>query len=56
MRAAEAALGEVRPGMRLGLGTGRTAEHFVRLLGARVRAGLDVVGVPTSERTAALAR
>jgi ribose 5-phosphate isomerase A len=56
MRAAEAALGEVRSGMRLGLGTGRTAEHFVRLLGARVRAGLDVVGVPTSERTAALAR
>ena len=41
--------------MKLGLGTGRTAEHFVRLLGERVRAGLDVVGVPTSERTATLA-
>lgn len=55
-RAAAAALEEVRDGMRLGLGTGSTAEHFVRLLGDRVRAGLDVVGVPTSERTAELAR
>ncbi len=55
-RAAEAALGEVRPGMKLGLGTGRTAVHFVRLLGERVRGGLSVVGVPTSERTAELAR
>ncbi len=55
-RAAEAALDDVGPGMKLGLGTGRTAEHFVRALGARVRAGLAVVGVPTSERTAELAR
>ena len=55
-RAAEAAVAEVRSGMRVGLGTGRTAEHFVRLLGARVRDGLDVVGVPTSERIAQLAR
>ena len=55
-RAAEAAVAEVRTGMRVGLGTGRTAEHFVRLLGARVRDGLDVVGVPTSERIAQLAR
>ena len=54
-RAAEAALAEVRPGMRLGLGSGRTAEHFVAFLGEKVRAGLDVVGVPTSERTAKLA-
>jgi ribose 5-phosphate isomerase A len=54
-RAAEAALSEVEPGMKLGLGTGRTAEHFVRLLGERVRRGLSIVGVPTSERTAALA-
>lgn len=53
--AAEEALGVVEPGMKLGLGTGRTAEHFVRLLGAKVRAGFEVVGVPTSERTAALA-
>ena len=55
-RAAAAALDEVRPGMRVGLGTGRTAEHFVRLLGERVRDGLDVTGVATSERTAQLAR
>jgi len=55
VRAAEAALAEVRHGMRLGLGTGRTAEAFIRILGARVRSGLDVVGVPTSERTARLA-
>ena len=41
----------VRPGMRLGLGTGSTARHFVELLGERVRAGLQVVGVPTSEAT-----
>ncbi len=55
-RAAEVVLGEVRPGMKLGLGTGRTAEHFVRLLAARVKQGLSVVGVPTSERTAKLAQ
>jgi ribose 5-phosphate isomerase A len=41
----------VRPGMRLGLGTGSTAAHFVALLGERVAQGLKVVGVPTSERT-----
>ncbi len=41
----------VRPGMRLGLGTGSTARYFVDLLAERVRAGLDVVAVPTSEDT-----
>jgi ribose 5-phosphate isomerase A len=41
--------------MRLGLGTGSTAKHFVDLLGERVRAGLDVVAVPTSEVTRAQA-
>ena len=49
--AAARALEFVRPGMRLGLGTGSTARHFVELLAERVRAGLDVVGVPTSEAT-----
>src|SRR5437899_10290340 len=49
-RAASArALEFVRPGMRLGLGSGSTARHFVELLGERVGAGLDVVAVPTSE-------
>jgi ribose 5-phosphate isomerase A len=38
--------------MRLGLGTGSTAKHFVELLGERVRAGFRVVAVPTSEETA----
>ncbi len=52
-QAAARALDEVREGMKLGLGTGSTARHFVELLGERVRAGLDVVGVPTSETTAA---
>ena len=56
LKAAAAAVAEVRPGMKLGLGSGRTAEHFVRLLGEKVRAGLEVIGVPTSERTAELAR
>ena len=51
-----AALEEVRSGMRLGIGTGSTAEHFVRALAEKVAGGLDVIGVPTSERTAALAR
>ncbi|GJE58788.1 ribose-5-phosphate isomerase RpiA [Methylobacterium trifolii] len=53
--AAARALDLVRPGMRLGLGTGSTAAAFVDLLGERVRAGLDVVGVPTSEATHAAA-
>jgi ribose 5-phosphate isomerase A len=50
-RAAARALDEVRPGMRLGLGTGSTARHFVELLAERVHGGLEVVGVPTSEAT-----
>jgi ribose 5-phosphate isomerase A len=50
-QAAARALEQVRDGMKLGLGTGSTAKHFVELLGERVRAGLDVVGVPTSEAT-----
>lgn len=53
--AAAKALELVTPGMRLGLGTGTTAAHFVELLATRVAKGLDVVCVPTSERTRALA-
>jgi ribose 5-phosphate isomerase A len=53
--AAERALDFVESGMKLGLGTGSTAAHFVELLGARVSAGLDVAGVPTSEATRILA-
>jgi ribose 5-phosphate isomerase A len=53
--AAARAVALVEDGMRLGLGTGSTAAHFVSLLGERVRAGLRVVGVPTSEVTRAQA-
>lgn len=55
-QAAEAAVAEVRDGMVLGLGTGSTAALAVAALGARVQAGLRVVGIPTSERTAEQAR
>jgi ribose 5-phosphate isomerase A len=51
--AAARAVEFVRPGMRLGLGSGSTAKHFVELIGERVRAGLDIIAVPTSEVTRA---
>ena len=51
-QAAAMALTQVRSGMRLGLGTGSTARHFVDLLGAQVAAGFDCICVPTSEATA----
>ncbi|MBO4225372.1 MULTISPECIES: ribose-5-phosphate isomerase RpiA [Bradyrhizobium] len=54
-QAAARALQEVRDGMKLGLGTGSTAKHFVDLLGEKVRGGMKVVGVPTSEATRAQA-
>jgi ribose 5-phosphate isomerase A len=54
--AAAAALTLVTDGMRLGLGTGSTARHFVDLLGERVKDGLTVICVPTSEVTATQAR
>jgi ribose 5-phosphate isomerase A len=54
--AARAALTHVENGMRLGLGTGSTAKHFVELLAERVTAGLKVICVATSEVTAAQAR
>ena len=50
-QAAEKAVDFVRPGMRLGLGTGSTAALFVDALGAAVKNGLSVIGVPTSEAT-----
>jgi ribose 5-phosphate isomerase A len=54
-QAAAVAVEWVKPGMKLGLGTGSTAKHFVELLAERVHKGLNVVGVPTSEVTRALA-
>ncbi len=53
-QAAEYAAEDVSSGMRLGIGTGSTAEFFVHALARRVADGLDVIGVPTSERTRAL--
>jgi len=52
--AAQAALEHVEDGMRLGIGTGSTADEFVRLLAEKVADGFNVQGVPTSERTARL--
>lgn len=53
--AAQAALDYIKDGMVVGLGTGSTSAHFVRALGQRVRQGLRVRGVPTSEATRNLA-
>jgi len=53
--AAEAAMDWIKPGMKLGLGTGSTANELVYLLGDAVANGLDIVCVPTSKATAKLA-
>jgi ribose 5-phosphate isomerase A len=53
--AARASLPFVQEGNIVGLGTGSTAAHAVRLLGDRVRAGLKIRGIPTSTGTKALA-
>jgi len=49
--AAARALDFIQSGMKLGIGTGSTAEEFIRLLSRRVAQGLDIVGVPTSTRS-----
>lgn len=54
IKAAAVALEYVEDGMKLGIGTGSTAEEFVRLLAEKVSGGIKVEGVPTSERTARL--
>lgn len=54
--AAARAIEEVEDGMILGLGSGSTAAFAVEALAARIARGLRVVGIPTSEATAALAR
>ncbi len=56
MTIAERALEFVKDGDVVGLGTGRAASAFVRALGARVRAGLRIRGIPTSQVTKALAQ
>src|SRR5580692_5844406 len=50
------ALDYVVDGMKLGLGSGSTAEIFLELLAPRIRGGLKLLCVPTSERTATAAR
>lgn len=54
--AAARALGFVEPGMKIGLGSGSTADFFTEFLAERVRNGLKIVATPTSEHTAELAR
>ncbi|HVI09112.1 MAG TPA: ribose-5-phosphate isomerase RpiA [Candidatus Binatia bacterium] len=53
--AARASLQFVKDGQIVGLGTGSTAEHFIRLLGEEVKKGLKVRGIPSSERSRAQA-
>jgi ribose 5-phosphate isomerase A len=49
--AALAASQLVQDGMIVGLGTGSTAKHLVSILGERVRNGLNIIAIPTSEAT-----
>src|SRR5437762_13600442 len=53
--AARASIEMVRDGDVVGLGTGSTAAYAVRFLGERVRAGLKILGIPTSVQTQNLA-
>ena len=54
--AAKRAADYVKDGMIVGLGTGSTAAHLVRILGARVLDGLKFQGVPTSLATSPIDR
>jgi len=54
-QAALAALDEIRSGMVVGLGTGSTATHFIRGLADKVRAGMKIVAIPTSDESRLLA-
>ncbi|HEY5627222.1 MAG TPA: ribose-5-phosphate isomerase RpiA [Nitrospira sp.] len=54
--AALKALEYVKDGMIVGLGTGSTAKHLVLALGDKVKAGMRLRGIPTSQETALLAR
>jgi ribose 5-phosphate isomerase A len=54
--AGERASDNVEDGMVVGLGTGSTATFAIRKLGERVRQGLNIRGIPTSEQSHAQAR
>lgn len=55
LAASEAAAAHLESGMIVGLGSGSTAELAVAAIGRRVTQGLKIIGIPTSEKTAALA-
>ena len=55
-QAAKASMEFVDDGMIVGLGTGSTAEFMLRYLGGQVKDGLQIVGVPSSDKTAKLAK
>lgn len=52
----EEAVNYVKDGMKIGIGSGSTVYYLVKALGERVKQGLDIVGVPTSNQTAAWAK
>src|ERR1700761_1407817 len=54
--AAQKSLEFVEPGMVIGLGSGTTATHFIRLLGEKVKQGLNVRGIASSQSSEALAK
>ncbi len=54
-RAAASAADLVKNGMVIGLGSGSTAEIAIRILGEKVKSGLQVIGVPTSHKSEMLA-
>lgn len=53
--AARAAAEMIHPGSIVGLGSGSTANWAIRFLGERVRNGLEIIGIPTSQKTKLLA-
>ena len=53
--AAQKAFEYVEEGMKIGLGTGSTADEFTKLLSENVKNGFDIICVPTSENTKVLA-
>jgi ribose 5-phosphate isomerase A len=54
--AARASLQYVKDGQVVGIGTGTTAAHFIKLLGEKVKNGLRIRGIPTSSRSGELAQ
>ena len=53
--AAKKAFEYVEEGMKLGLGTGSTADEFTKILSDNVKDGFEIICVPTSENTKKLA-